>query len=199
MAILATGSSGCGSAQRPAPLPAWVRASAARADGAAQAGSAAPLPRPHAGSGHGRDPSADLVVAALQDEGIRFGTDGSMSALWGYLHLSHRRVGALDAQPGDVVFFQLHPERERGCDRPDHAGLVVEAAHDGRLVFLERRAGATRKSYVDPTSPITRRDASGQIRNSFLRPRRLSDSDEVPLFAGEMFCAAIRPDRPQLP
>ena len=197
IATLALGFAGCASAPRP-ELPAWVRASAASADGVEKKGSPSPqtrsIPLPHAGSGHGRDPSADLVVAALQDEGLRFGTDGSMAALWGYLHLGHRKVGALDAQPGDVVFFQLHPERQRGCDRPDHAGLIVEAARDGRLVFLERRGGATRTSYVDPTRPVTRRDDAGRIRNSFLRPRRIGDPDEAPLFAGEMFCAAIRPE-----
>jgi hypothetical protein len=141
---------------------------------------------------HGRDPAADLVVAALQDQGFAFGTDGSMGALWGYLRNGHRKVRASDVQPGDVVFFQLHPDRRRGCDDPDHAGLVVEPGRDGRVAFLERRAGETRKSYVDPTRPLARRDAEGRIRNSFLRPRQVGDSAEVPLYAGEMFCAAVR-------
>jgi hypothetical protein len=193
--VAGLGASGCGGAQRPAPLPPWVRASAGRIGARGKASLTAPLPMPHVGSAHGRDPSADLVVAALQDEGIQFGTDGSMAALWGYLRLSQRQVAALDAQAGDVVFFQLHPERERGCDRPDHAGLIVEAERDGRLVFLERRGGETRKSYADPLRPMTRRDASGRIRNSFLRPRQVGDPAEAPLYAGEMFCATFRPYR----
>jgi len=188
---------GCAATPRGAPpLPAWVEA-AARTPAEAVGGVVTHTPRPPAPRAGiaGREPAADLVVAALQGEGARFGTDGSVAALWGYLGSSraHRRVNPSAIQPGDVLFFQRFPDRRRDCDTPDHVGLVVDSAPDGRVTFLEARGGVTRRSYVDPGMPETRRDERGNIRNSILRPRRLSDAPSAPLLAGEMLCAAIHP------
>jgi len=142
--------------------------------------------------GH-RDPAAELVVGVLQEQGLRFGTDGSVASLWGYLDRSHKHVSPIQARPGDVLFFQTKPERGQDCDEPDHVGLVLESNGTGRLLFLEKRAGELRKSYVDPELPLVRRDDAGAIHNTFLRPRRVSDPDSAPMFAGEMFCAVVRP------
>lgn len=188
---------GCaGAPPPPRRLPDWVEAAAhAPVDAVGGGITRAPkLPTPRAG-GAGREPAADLVVAALQGEGARFGTDGSVGALWGYLGGSHghSRVDPAAVEPGDVLFFQRYPDRRRDCDSPDHVGLVVDAAADGRLTFLEERGGLMRRSYVDPRRPETRRDDRGTIRNSFLRARRLSDGDDAPLLAGEMLCATVHP------
>jgi hypothetical protein len=187
---------GCATTPRNAPLPAWVEAAAhAPVEPVGGVVTHAPrAPAPRAGIA-GREPAADLVVAALQGEGARFGTDGSVASLWGYLGSSwaHRRVNPSAVQPGDVLFFQRFPDHRRDCDAPDHVGLVVDSAPDGRVTFLEARGGVTRRSYVDPRMPETRRDERGAIRNSFLRPRRPSDTPAAPLLAGEMLCAAIHP------
>lgn len=196
VALAVIGLLGCASTPRTAPpLPGWVEA-AAHAP-VEPMGGITHVPRPpHPRAGlHGREPAADLVVAALQEEGARFGTDGSMGALWGYLASSRasRRIDPAAAQPGDVLFFQRFPDRRRDCDSPDHVGLVVESAPDGRVTFLEARGGFTRRSVVDPRVPELRRDEQGIIRNSFLRTRHLSDDAAAPLLAGEMLCAAVRP------
>ncbi len=54
------------------------------------------------------DEGAAFVERALHDAGFRFGTDGSTRALWGYLRTSHRLVGAAEARPGDIVFFDTN-------------------------------------------------------------------------------------------
>ena len=81
-------------------------------------------------------------------------------------------------------------------DEPDHAGLVAEVESDGRIDFVEARGGAIRRSYADPLRPRVRRDESGRVLNSFLRPRKVGDPDDSPTFAGEMLCAVVRPRTP---
>ena len=180
---------GCAPAQTPRPVPAWalvtdeVRRPIARA------------PRPRDGL-RGHSEASDLVVAALQESGLRFGTDGRVRSLWGYLRNSHKRVTADEVQPGDVVFFRTRAPGTEACDDPDHAGLVAAVETDGRIDFVEARGGLIRRSYVDPQRPRARRDESGRVLNSFLRPKKVGDPDDAPTFAGEMLCAVVRPRAP---
>lgn len=138
---------------------------------------------------------AAFVEKALHDAGFRFGTDGSARALWGYLRASHRLVPAVEARPGDVVFFDtrgLTPAPE--C--ADHAGIVEKVDHDGRITFAEARGGRMRRSFVDPARPSVRRDDRGQILNSFLRAKTVDDPPAARYFAGQMLCGIARAEHP---
>ncbi len=142
----------------------------------------------------GRDEGAALVAARLQTSGHRFGTDGSTRALWGYLSVSHRVVPAANARPGDVLFFATRAGGgSPSCAAADHAGLVEAVTGDGRITFVEARAGRIRTSVVDPTHPTVRRDARGRIANSFLRAKTVGDAPGTRYFAGEMLCGVARP------
>ena len=139
---------------------------------------------------HG-DESAALVERALHAEGLRFGTDGSVRALWGYMRTAHEVVSPTEARAGDVVFFDTHGDDEApSC--ADHAGIVESVDGDGRVGFVEARGGEVRHSFVDPSRPTLRRDERGQILNSFLRPKLISDPPESRYFAGEMLCGVTR-------
>jgi len=74
-------------------------------------------------------------------------------------------------------------------DHRDHRKLVVV---DGRIAFLEVRGGQLYRGFVDPRQPLTRRDDRGEILNSFLRAKHLSDPDGTRYFAGEMLCGVAR-------
>jgi len=180
-AVLGASALGCAGTERARRFPAALRAG----------------PRPE-GRGLARsrlqrgDESAAFVERALHRAGLRFGTDGSIGALWGYLRTSHEVVDAADARLGDVVFFDT-----RGTgptpDCADHAGIVERVDGDGQLGFVEVRGGTVRHSFVDPSRPTIRRDERGQIVNSFLREKRITDPPETRYFAGEMLCAIARP------
>lgn len=188
LALLGLGA-GCAPAQTPRPLPVWALVTE---DGRRPTARA---PRPRDGI-RGHSEASDLVVAALQESGLRFGTDGRVRSLWGYLHNSHRRVAPTEVQPGDVVFFRTRAPGSEACDDPDHAGLVAAVESDGRIDFVEARGGLIRRSYVAPLRPRERRDESGRVLNSFLRPKKVGDPEDTPTFAGEMLCAAVRPRTP---
>ena len=137
------------------------------------------------------DEGAAFVERALHDAGLRFGTDGSTRALWGYLRTAHRLVGASDARPGDILLFDsrgVAPTPE--C--ADRAGIVESVGAGGRITFVEARGGQVRRSFVDPAHPAARRDARGEILNSFLRPIRIDDPPGARYFAGEMLCGVAR-------
>ena len=147
--------------------------------------------RGRANPGGAADEGAAFVERALHDAGLRFGTDGSTRALWGYLRTAHRLVGAADARPGDILLFDTRgvaPAPE--C--ADRAGIVESVGAGGRLTFVEARGGQVRRSFVDPAHPSTRRDARGAVLNSFLRPIRIDDPPGARYFAGEMLCGVAR-------
>jgi hypothetical protein len=141
-----------------------------------------------------RNEGAALVERALHDAGLRFGTDGSARALWGYMRASHVAIAPAEARPGDVVFFDTHGTGEEP-DCADHAGLVESAETDGRLGFVEARGGQLRHSFVQPAQPTLRRDERGEIVNSFLRTKQVSDPPQARYFAGEMLCGVFRVQR----
>jgi len=159
------------------------------------------LPAPIAAGSHqvapaqGRpDEGAAFVARALRDGGLRFGTDGSTRALWEYLRSSHRTVAPAGARAGDVLFFDTRAtDTVPDCDAAtDHAGIVESIEPDGRIVFVETRGGQVRRSVVDPSRPTLRRNERGEIANTFLRPKRVSDPPEARYFAGEMLCGIAR-------
>lgn len=137
------------------------------------------------------DEGAAFVARALHDSGLRFGTDGSTRALWGYLRTSHRLVGAAEARPGDILFFDTNGVgRTPAC--ADRTGIVESVGAGGRITFVEARGGHIRRGFVDPARPTDRRDARGEILNSFLRPIRIDDPPGARYFAGEMLCGIAR-------
>jgi hypothetical protein len=147
--------------------------------------------------GHGRaghrsaDHGIAFVERALHDAGFRFGTDGTPRALWGYLRTTHRLVGTDDARRGDILLFDTRgvgPEPE--C--ADRAGIIESVGRGGRITFVEEEGGRVRRSFVDPGHPSSRRDADGEILNSFLRPIRIDDPQGARYFAGEMLCGVAR-------
>jgi len=145
----------------------------------------------------GASPRADgaaFVERSLRDRGLRFGTDGSTRALWHYLRATHDTVSAERARQGDVVFFDTRAtDANPDCDDvTDHAGLVESVEPDGRIIFLEARAGQVRRSVVDPAHPMLRRNERGEIANSFLRSKRVADPPNARYFAGQMFCGIAR-------
>jgi len=137
------------------------------------------------------DESAALVERSLHQAGLRFGTDGSVRALWGYMRTSHEVVAAADARPGDVLFFDMNGTSDVQ-DCADHAGIVERVDADGRLGFIEARGGEVRHSFVDPGHPTTRRGEHEEILNTFLRPKLVTDPPETRYFAGEMLCGVAR-------
>jgi hypothetical protein len=142
-------------------------------------------PSPHAG------PAAALVERALHERGFRFGTDGTVGALFGYLHDNGRAVPPAEARAGDVVFFDLGD----GTSCQDHVGLVESVDAGGRIAFREAREGLVRHSYLHAEERSSRRDPQGRILNTFLRPMRPDDPPSARYFAGDMLCAVLRIER----
>ena len=137
------------------------------------------------------DEDAAFVERTLHEAGLRFGTDGSTRALWGYLRTAHLLVDATAARPGDIVFYDTRgvaPAPE--C--ADETGVVDEVGPGGRIVFISAHGGRVRRGFVDPAHPTIRRDGRGQILNSFLRPKRIDDPPGARYFAGEMLCGIAR-------
>jgi hypothetical protein len=137
------------------------------------------------------DEGAAFVVRTLHAAGFRFGTDGSTRALWGYMRTAHRLVSPAAARPGDILFFDTRGTGERP-DCADHAGVVERVSPDGRIGFLEARGGRLRHSFLDPAHPAWRRDARGELLNTFLRPVRPDDPPGARYYAGEMLCGIAR-------
>jgi hypothetical protein len=182
--VLGLASLGCGTPARTRRLPPSIfQAARIEARGAHQrAPKAKTAPRSE---------GAALVERTLHDAGLRFGTDGSARALWGYMRSSHDEIAPAEARPGDVVFFDTHGTGEApSC--ADHAGLVESAETDGRLGFVEARGGQVRHSFVNPAQPAVRRSERGAIANSFLRTKQVSDPPQARYFAGEMLCGVFR-------
>jgi hypothetical protein len=133
-----------------------------------------------------------VVVDQLHAAGFHFGTDGTPGALWGYLRTAHERVDLDDARPGDVIFFDTRSREDAAPTCADRVGIIERVDPDGRITFLEARAGLMQRGYVDPRSPMQRRNERGEILNSFLRPKRIGDPERTRYFAGEMLCGVAR-------
>jgi hypothetical protein len=127
-----------------------------------------------------------LVEKALHERGIRFGTDGSLAALFAFVSNRFTKIPSDQTSPGDVLFFDLGS----GCG--GHAGLVEAVDASGRVAFREWRDGSSRHSYLTPGEPALRRDGGGRVMNTFLRPKRPDDPETATYFAGEMLCGVFR-------
>ncbi len=138
------------------------------------------------GQHHPKRSAASLVEESLHARGVRFGTDGSVPALFAFMRGQFAQVHADQARGGDVLFFDLGA----GCGT--HVGLVETAEPSGRIGFREWRDASTRHSYVTPRDPYLRRDTRGRIMNTFLRPKRIEDPADTAYFASEMLCAIFR-------
>jgi hypothetical protein len=133
---------------------------------------------------------AAMIERSLHQRGLRFGTDGSVGALYAYLANREDPIAPEQARPGDVIFFDLRSDGG-GCG--NHVGLVERRDANGRITFREWRAGSQRQSYVHPRHPRARRDESGRVLNTFLRIKQPDDPADALYFAGEMLCAVFRP------
>ena len=147
--------------------------------------------RPPPATEASRDENAAFVERALREAGLRFGTDGSAGALWGYLRTSQRLVEADHARPGDVVFFDTRGLAD-ALECADQAGIVESVEPDGRITVISAGDGGIRRAFVDPARPTARRGDHGEILNSFLRPKRVDDPPNARYFAGEMLCGVAR-------
>ena len=178
--LLALAPGGCAPATRTRLIPSAIFRSARHV------GRPAPR-RPPPG-----DETSAMIVERIHAAGYRFGTDGTPGALWGYMRTSHEVVDPRDARPGDVVFFDTRGRTDDDLYCADRVGLVESVDGGGRITFLESRDGRFYRGYVDPRQPMIRRGPSGEIANSFLRPKRLDDPDGTRYFAGEMLCGIAR-------
>lgn len=176
---------GCATPTRTRRMPSVWR-SMQQHDGLRVAIRRPPLPQAN------RDESATVVAASLHKAGLRFGTDGSTRALWGYLSTTHDVVSPPYARPGDFVFFDTRGGANADPECADHVGVVQKVDASGRITFVEARGGTMRTSYVTPSLPLARRDGQGEILNSFLRAKKISDPPEARYFAGEMLCGIAR-------
>jgi hypothetical protein len=176
--------SGCGSSTRNRRLSASVFHAARMV-----AKDPPPPPQPPAEIA---DEGAGLVYRALKRAGLRFGTDGSTGALWGYMRTAHTLIDPADARPGDVLFFDRGGRQGEPRRCADHAAVVARRNDDGRISFLEARGGRVRKSVLHPALPLVRRDDRGRVVNSFLRAKQPDDPPDGRYFAGEMLCAVAR-------
>jgi hypothetical protein len=140
----------------------------------------------HGVAAHSKRSPAGLVEESLHARGIRFGTDGTVPALFAFVQGDFERIGADQARDGDVIFF----DSGAGCG--GHVGLVESAEASGRIGFREWRNGSVRHSFATPRAPLARRDGQGKILNSFLRIKQMDDPPETQYFAGEMLCAVFR-------
>lgn len=145
-----------------------------------------PEPRRHHVPGHAKRSAAGFVEDALHARGIRFGTDGSLGALYAFVQGDFERIPAERAQPGDVVFF----DTGGGCG--SHVGLVEGVEASGRIAFREWRNGGAMHSFATPRLPVVRRNEEGAVLNTFLRSKRMEDPVDTRYFAGDMLCAAFR-------
>lgn len=135
------------------------------------------------------DPAAALLERELRRRGLRFGTDGSLGAVYAYVRNRHRRVDPGQARTGDVIFFDVHGD---GDDCGNHGGVVEEVDADGRITYRAWRDGAAGRWYVHPDQPRTRRDRGGRVMNSFLRTKHPDDPAGLRYYAGEMVCGVYR-------
>jgi hypothetical protein len=136
-----------------------------------------------------------MVERTLHQAGLRFGTDGSTGALWGYLRTAHKVVAPTDARPGDIVFFDTRGRAGTAAECADHTGIVEKVDLDGRISFIETRGGQVKVSYAHPAFPLVRRDQRGEVLNTFLRPKKINDPPDARYFAGEMLCGVARVTR----
>ena len=91
----------------------------------AQFRSASSAPASHKPLQHAKRGAATLVEESLHARGIRFGTDGSVPALFAFMREQFAQVQADQVHGGDVLFFDLGS----GCGT--HVGLVETAEPGG--------------------------------------------------------------------
>ena len=172
-------------------------------DGGPGAGSAARpklvsgVRRPAAAAPRACDPAVVLAERALHDAGLRFGTDGSTRALWGYLRLSHDLVPPAERPPGrrrcSSTRARPATASPTATTPPTTSAWSRRVAPDGRIVFVEARGGRVRAASSTPRARRLRRNAGGDIANSFLRAKAVDDPPGARYFAGEMLCGVARP------
>jgi hypothetical protein len=135
------------------------------------------------------DPRAEMVERALQSNGDKFGTDGTLEAVYAYAVDTQTMVPAHEARTGDILFFDTSASGN-GCG--SHAGVVDSVRPDGILGFREFRGGKQLHSYVAPSDPRRRRDNAGRIINTYLRTMTRDDPAGTRYTAAEMLCRVVR-------
>ena len=141
-----------------------------------------------------KEEGAEFVARSLRDGGLRFGTDGSTRALWGYLRLTHDRWRRRGRPPGRrVVLRHARHGRRPGLRRRHRSRRHRrEVEPDGRIVFVEARGGQVRRSVVDPTRPTLRRNAARRDRQQLPAREGWSPIPPTPATSPARCCAASR-------
>ena len=158
---------------------------------AKRSGRAAPRPR----AGAEVEASAALVERRLNVLGYRFGTDGTVPALWGYMRAAHHVIPVGEVRPGDVLFFDTRGVGPQPTCA-DHVALAEAVGPDGRITFVEARGGHVRRSVVDPGHPALRRDARGRITEQLPAPDGHGRPAGQPLLRGRHAVRRRAPRRP---
>lgn len=96
-----------------------------------------------------------------------------------------------DIAPGSLLVFA----RTESDDSPDLVALAIGRDARGVTEFIYCAGGAIRRGYMDRTHASRRRDAAGDIENTFLRTGRRWPPKGTHYLAGELFVTAIAPPR----
>src|SRR5262249_25387768 len=129
-------------------------------------------------------PPAAVVATAESERGLPApDADG-----WAQTVLTRAHAHASRSLPapraGDLVIFD-----------DGKSGVVIDKAGE-RVRFLYVKAGAVREGVLSTERPGRRRDARGQLLNSYVRARHQSDPPGTRYLAGEGVAAfeAVEPD-----
>lgn len=135
---------------------------------------AAPAVAPHAS---GRAHAAAVIAASL----------ANTATLLAWAHDRDRQSD--DIAPGSLLVFA----RTESEDSPDLVAIAIGRDARGVVEFIYCSGGAIRRGYMDRAHAAHRRDAAGDIENTFLRTGNRWPPSGTHYLAGELFVTAIKP------
>jgi len=94
-----------------------------------------------------------------------------------------------DIAPGSLLVFA----RTESDAAPDLVAIVIGRDARGVTEFIYCAGGAIRRGYMDRAHAARRRDAAGNIENTFLRTGNRWPPTGTHYLAGELFVTAIKP------
>ena len=133
-----------------------------------------PAVAPHAS---GRARAAGVIAASLANTATLI--------VWAH---DHDRQSD-DVEPGSLLVFA----RTESDDSPDLVALAIGRDARGVVEFVYCSGGAIRRGYMDRAHAAHRRDAAGDIENTFLRTGNRWPPTGTHYLAGELFVTAIKP------
>jgi len=133
----------------------------------------APAVAPHAS---GRARAAAVIAASL----------ANTATLIAWAHDRDRQSD--DIAPGSLLVFA----RTESEDSPDLVAIAIGRDARGVVEFIYCSGGAIRRGYMDRAHAAHRRDAAGDIENTFLRTGNRWPPSGTHYLAGELFVTAIK-------